>query len=119
MSWIVVGDLEGAIAFFTEKLGLKLSDHQPQFGWAELSSEEEGALLGLAEASTHNGMRPGSNAVVTYSVDNLAKTVEEYRTKGVRLKGEGIEVPGVVKLQSFLAEDGNECQLVEELPGNR
>lgn len=114
MAWIVVSDLDEAIEYYTQKLGLKLLEKQQDFGWAELSGQDGGHRLGLAQARGEE-MPPGTNAVVTMSVDNLEQSKAELTEKGVKFIGEVIEIPGQVKLQTFIDRDGNHFQLVEEL----
>lgn len=116
MSWVVVSDLSKAIKFYTDVLGLKLKEKDEKFGWAELCGEmTEGACLGLAQINEHTPFPPGSNAVVCMDVENLEKTKMELIKKGVKFLGETMEVPGHVKLQSLVDEDGNFFQLVQVL----
>lgn len=117
MSWIVVSDLNKSLEYYTKVLGLKLMEHNPEFGWAELSgSEPGGALLGIAQASEHDpDSKPGQNAVMTFTVDNLDKTKAELAKKGAKFIGEVLEVPGMVKLQTFIDLDKNIFQIVENL----
>lgn len=114
LSWITVSDIKKAIKFYTEVVGLKLCEFQEEFGWAELSGPE-GARLGIAQASSHMDEKPGSNAVVTITVDNIDKTCHELKSKNVRLIGDILEVPGQVKMQTFRDADGNTFQMCEIL----
>lgn len=116
LSWIVVRDLEKAIAFYTEVVGLKLLNVSPEYGWAELCGTSEGSSsLGLAASSCENQVPPGGNAVVTVTVPNLEKAKKAMAAKGARFLGDVLTVPGHVKLQTFQDQDGNTFQLVEEL----
>lgn len=115
LSWIVVKDLKEAIKFYTEVLGLELKTLEEQWGWAELGAPEGTAKLGLAQSSDREPMKPGSNAVVTFKVDDIEAASDDLRSQGVKLEGEVIEVPGEVKLQTFKDASGNTFQLVEML----
>ena len=113
LSWIAVSDFKKARKFFTETLGLKELTCSEEYGWLELSGQEGGSMIGIAQANVELGA--GKNAVITLTVDNLDTTVAEFKKKGVHLIGEIMEVPGHVKLQMFTDLDGNKFQLVESL----
>lgn len=114
LNWIVVADIEAAIKFFTDVVGLTLQEFHKEFGWAELSGPT-GSRLGLAQESPACDKRAGTNAVVTITVDDIVVACKEFQKKGVRLIGEIMEVPGEVKLQTFLDSDGNMMQLAQLL----
>lgn len=114
LSWIVVADIEKAVKFYTEIMGLELKEYNKEFGWAELSGSE-GALLGLAQENIEYGMKAGTNAVVTISVDDIHKAIEEMKQQGVRLIGDPIEIPGDVRMQTLIDIDGNMLQLVQNI----
>lgn len=113
--WIVVKDLKKAVQFYTEVVGMKLQELNEHYGWAELSGAEEGMRLGIAQMNDRENIQPGQNAIVTMSVANLAKSREELIQKGIKMVGDVIEVPGVVKMQTLTDIDGNHFQLVESL----
>lgn len=115
LAWIVVKDLKSAIKFYTEIVGLKLHELHEQCGWAELSGHNGGARLGIAQKSDYEPLQPGQNAVITLTVPNIAQTIAELSQKKVKMIGEVLEVPGQVKLQTAIDEDGNHFQLVEVL----
>lgn len=115
LCWIVVSDLKKAIKFYTETLGLKLLNSTEEFGWAELQGKDGGTVIGLAQASSHNPVKAGSNAVLTFTVDDIEKARQELKQKGLKLVGEVIEVPGHVKTQDCFDSDNNYFQLVQTL----
>ncbi len=119
MVWITVNDLDVSIAFYKDVVGMKLFQHTPKFGWAEMQGEG-GARLGLAQASFLRGeeanlFSPGDNAVPCLGVDNIDEAITHFKGKGVELLGEMIEIPGHVKMQNCSDKDGNKFQLVCEL----
>lgn len=117
LAWIVVTDLKQAVHFYTEVVGMKLEELNEEYGWAELSGHEGGARLGIAQAKPEEKLRPGQNAVVTLTVENLGEALQNLTRKGVKIVGEIMEVPGVVKMQMVLDQDGNHFQIVEMLLG--
>lgn len=111
--WVSVSDIKKAKKFFVDTLGLKELSFSEEWGWAELSGKEGGTMIGLAQAD--KDLPPGSNAITTFSVDNIEVVRDELKKKGVTLIGEIIEVPGHVKMQMFTDLDGNKFQLVQTL----
>lgn len=53
--------------------------------------------------------------MITLSVDEIEQEVAHLTQKGVRKKGELLEIPGHVKLQTMVDLDGNHFQLVQVL----
>lgn len=115
LAWIVVSDLKKSMQFFTEKLGFKEKMFAEEFQWAELEAPEGGMTIGIAQKGYDSQIDSGDNAVITMTVEDIVKEKEELQSKGVKFLGEIIEVPGYVKLQTFVDEDGNHFQLVELL----
>lgn len=114
LSWIVVSNIEEGRKFFSEVLGLKERAYDPQYKWAEFSGEG-GTIVGICEYSEHSDIQAGSNAVMTFTVDDLTKAKKELIAKGAKMIGDVLEVPGHVKMQSFCDQDGNYFQIVEAL----
>jgi len=114
LAWITVSDIKKGIKFYTEVLGLKLEEHHEQYGWAELSGPR-GARLGIAQYDPNFGFKPGSNAIPTFTVDDLEEALAELKQKNANLIGEIVEVPGEVKMQTITDSDGNTFQLCQLL----
>ena len=116
LAWIVVKDLKSAVKFYTEVVGLKLNEVHEQFGWAELSGHDgNGARLGIAQQSDMENIKAGQNAVVTLTVQDIAKAKKDLSKKGAKMIGDVLEIPRQVKLQTLVDHDGNHLQLVEVL----
>ena len=114
LAWIVVKDFNAAIHFYTEVVGLTLKEKVEEYGWAELSGPS-GTILAIMKDSPESEFPAGSNAVVTITVKDLQIAREHFMKKGAKLLGDIVEVPGHVRLQSFVDADGNRMQLVQEL----
>ncbi len=113
--WIAVSDLQAAIQFYTETVGLKLAELNDQYGWAELEGPDGGTRLGIAQMPPKNDddVKPGQNAIMTFTVKSLEKAVSEMKQKGTRFIGDVEEIPGHVKMQMVQDTDGNRFQMVE------
>ena len=113
LSWIVVKDLEEAIKYYTEVVGLELLEKTPEYGWAELSGPE-GAKLGIAQESEMNPVKAGQNAVMAIRVADIEAAREEMVKKGAVMLGEIEDIPGHVRMQTFRDASGNMMQLAQE-----
>ncbi len=113
LSWIVVKDIKAAVRYYTEVVGLDLLEFNEQFRWAELQGRDGGAILGIAQESPQEQIKAGQNAVVTFTVDDIEKVKEEMVQKGAKAEGDILEVPGHVKMQTFIDAYGNRFQLCE------
>lgn len=116
LAWIVVNDIQQAIKFYTETVGFKLMEFHEDFGWAELQGPNGGAKLGIAQLrpESNDGVLPGQNAVLTFTVKNLDTAIADMLKKGATLIGTVQEIPGHVKLQMASDQDGNRFQLVQD-----
>jgi len=73
LAWIAVSDFKKSNDFFKNVLNLDLCESNEQFGWAEFKGADAGCLLGVAKSCDQDpcDIKPGANAVVTFTVDNL------------------------------------------------
>lgn len=118
LAWIVVKDFKKAVKFYTDVVGLKLTEMNEEWGWAELEGHDgDGMRLGIAQQSPegHDPIQPGQNAVLTFTVENLDKAIKEVQKKGTSMVGPVQIVPGHVKMQTVRDTEGNFFQLVEIL----
>lgn len=115
LTWIVVKDFKSALKFYTEVIGLKVLDVNEAFGWAELSGQNGGARLGIAQYSDMEALKPGQNGVAVFTVKNLEESKAALLKKGAKLMGDTLEIPHHVKLQLLTDPDGNHLQLAEML----
>lgn len=114
LAWITVADIKSSIKFYTETIGFELFEFNEEFGWAEVGNKD-GARLGIAQFTPQAQSSVGTNAVVTISVDDIETSRKELLEAKVHLIDEIIEVPGVVKMQTFQDPDGNTFQLCQIL----
>lgn len=110
--WITVKDLELALTFYTETVGLTLLEKNDEFGWAELSGLG-GCRLGIAQENEE--MKAGVNAVTTISVADIESATQEIKSRGATLLGDIVTIPEQIRMQLFQDADGNQMQLVQEL----
>jgi predicted enzyme related to lactoylglutathione lyase len=111
--WVTVSDFKKARKFFTETLGLKEISCVEEMGWMELQGQDGGVMIGVG--ASNDELPAGSNAIVTFTVDDIDQAVADFKTKNIQLLGKIVEIPGHVKLQMFTDLDGNKFQLVQVL----
>lgn len=122
LSWIVISDFNKSKNFFENTLGLELNEIHEQFGWAEFKGAQGGCLLGIAKNNEESSikdevqckLKPGANAVVTFTVDNMDETLLELKKKGVSFIGDMIQIPNGPRMIYFSDPDGNLFQLTED-----
>lgn len=107
---VYVSDLERAVGFYTQTLGLQLKLNVPKH-WAQV--EAPGISIGLHPASDKSP-RPGRSESLSigFGVDNLNKKISELKQKGVQFAPK-IQEDGPVRLAFFSDLDGNPLYLVE------
>lgn len=107
---VIVSDLNRAIKFYTETLGLKLVN-QIQNQWAEIQSP--GLTIGLHPAGPH-GPKPGNSEslAIGFTVDNLDNDVITFTNKGI-VFSPNITEDGPVRLAFFTDPDKNPLYLCE------
>lgn len=105
--WFWVADLDRAIAFYAEVLGLPLVRRDGD-EWAELDA---GPIRLALHAGAGDGREPGGTVV--FEVDDLDAARFAMQTNGAVFGGQEGEVDGIARFASFTDLDGNRMQLIE------
>jgi catechol 2,3-dioxygenase-like lactoylglutathione lyase family enzyme len=110
---VMVSDLQRALAFYTETLGLPLKSRSGD-EWAEVQGP--GVVIGLHKASG-KGPKPGTQGSLSIGlgVQNLELAMAELRKRGVQFQGPVVS-DGPVKLAFFGDPDRNPLYLCELPP---
>lgn len=117
LGWIIVSNFAKSKQFFSETLGLKILEQTEHYSWMELGAQEGDMRLGVGEYCEEYSKddKPGQNAVLALTVDNIVAAKKELEDKGVIFIGDIVEIPGNVKMATFKDLDGNKFQLVEHI----
>ena len=110
---IYVTDMDRAVKFYTETLGLRLTfragDH-----WAGIDAGD-GLQLGLHPASARSPA-PGTAGAVTvgFAVDEpIEHVVSVLESRGVAVQGAAADAEGRLELAFFVDPDGNQLYMAE------
>ena len=103
---LMVADMQAAVRFYTEGLGLRMISQSPM--WVELDAE--GTIIALHSAS--EGARAGSSPLLSFYVDDLQASLEMLKNVGGRQEG-GIREPSFGKVAAVRAPEGTLISLTE------
>ncbi len=109
---IPVQDLDASLAWFADKLGFQEMFKVAEAGWAEVSTPAEGVTIGLNQGAEGTG-----GATPVFGVEDIDAARAELEANGVQFEGETIELPGMVKLATFLDPNGNSYMFAQSLMG--
>jgi catechol 2,3-dioxygenase-like lactoylglutathione lyase family enzyme len=106
-----VSDLEKAIDWYSDVLGLELVYKLEQHGWCEMSTATKHVTIGLGQTEE---LKPGSTTP-TFGVMDIDAARMHLESKDVRFDGDTYEIEGMVKLCMFYDPDGNSYMLAQSL----
>ena len=111
MPTIFVGDMDAAVRFYTEALGLKLLERYGNH-WASIDCGH-GLTIGLHPASAQNPAgRVGSMTIGFRTTEPIREAVATLKARGVVFQGD-IKDDGQLLLADFRDPDGNPFYLAE------
>lgn len=105
--WFWVADMDRAIAFYTEALGLTVGRRHGD-EWAEMDA----GPIRIALHGSNAGEHPPGGTVV-FEVDDLDATRFAMQMRGAVFDEHVGEVEGQARFASFTDPDGNRLQLIE------
>lgn len=109
-----VADLDRAVAFYSETLGMEVESVNRDIQWARIKPGIRNVTIGLGVGDAAAGS--GSSSV-NLGVNNLDETRRILEARGVEFLGPTIEIPGVVRLADLKDPDGNTIRLAGHSPG--
>ena len=99
-----VTSLDRSIAWYRDVLGFTLLYRAEDIGWCELSTGVDKVNVGLSERREGGG---AGGSTLTFGVSDLEAAKAELEGHNVRLDGDIMEIPGLVRLLTFFDPDDN------------
>ena len=112
LTMINVSNLDEAIKFYHEKLGLPIVLEARMFNHAELGPDEPLAKIGL-----HADGRRKKRTGIVLDTDDIYAFYERLSAEGVRFTLKPTKMPWGGIVADFLDPDGNELEVVQD-PGH-
>ena len=106
-----VSDMEKAIEWYQDVLGLELVYKLEKYGWCEMATATKHVTIGLGQTEE---LKPGSTTP-TFGVEDIGEARKHLESRDVRFDGDTYELEGMVKLAMFYDPDGNSYMLAESL----
>jgi CreA protein len=106
-----VSDLDKAIEWYVDVLGLDLVYKLDQHGWCEMATATKHVTIGLGQTEE---LKPGSTTP-TFGVGDIEAARKHLESKDVRFDGDTYEIEGMVRLAMFYDPDGNSYMLAQSL----
>jgi catechol 2,3-dioxygenase-like lactoylglutathione lyase family enzyme len=117
MPTIFVGDMDAAVRFYTEALGLTLLERYGNH-WASIDCGH-GLTIGLHPASAQNPAgRPGSMTIGFNASEPIREAVATLKDRGVAFRGDIVDDTQIL-IANFQDPDGNPLYLAERKPEDR
>ena len=105
-----VSNLDAAVEWYQDTLGFELLYKVDEIGWCELQSSVEGVNVGLSQVEV---LTPGGTTP-TFGVQDIDASKAVLEAKGVRIDGDIVDYPDMVRLLTFYDPDGNSLMFFEE-----
>ncbi len=109
---LTVTDLDAAIAWYTDVLGMELIYKLDEMGWAEVRSAVKGVNVGLSRRET---VEKGGGAILTWGVTDIGAARASLEANGVQFDGPTQTIPEMVSLANFADPFGNTMSLYQDL----
>ena len=106
--WVPVSDMQRAIGFYRDTLGLEVEDHDGD--WAEVSAG--GTTIGLNQNEDEGAGVSGGPVIAFSPKGDLEETVDGLRSAGVEIAADVSDHPWG-RIATFKDSEGNDLQLYE------
>jgi len=112
LTMIRVSNLDDAIEFYHEKLGLPIALEAKKFNHAELGPREPLAKIGLHAIGEKKRRKKRTGIVL--DTDDIYALYERLSVEGVRFTRRPTKMPWGGLVADFLDPDGNELEVVQD-----
>ena len=108
-----VTDWDRAKKFYGETLGLREVTSTDEGGWAEYDTNTP-VRLAIHRTQPGQAVTKGG-ATAIFTVANADEAKADLEKRGVNFDGKIREIPGIMRLGTFLDPDGNKIQIYQNL----
>lgn len=108
---VPVSDLDASIDWYQKVFGFELLYKVDEIAWCELQSSVKNVNVGLSQVEDP---QPGG-VTPTFGVDDIEAAVKRLKANKVRMDGDIVTYPGMVRLITFYDPDGNSLMLYQAL----
>jgi len=109
-----VSNLDAAIDWYQSVLGFELIYRLDDMGWCELASAVDRVNVGL---SVVEQVKPG-DTTPTFGVADIEAAEKYLGENDVRIDGEIVTIPEMVRLITFYDPDGNSLMFYQDISSN-
>jgi len=107
---IFVTDMDRAVEFYTQTLGLELGYRSPH--WTEVMTP--GVYIGLHPAEAVAGAKSGkATTQISFKVSNIKEVQQELQSRGITFSREINEISPGKWMANFSDPDGNQLSIYE------
>lgn len=107
-----VRDMKVSKSWYQDVLGCKVFYELEEMGWCELTTSCADAIIGLNADPDH---KPSPVNAMSFGVKDMTAAKTWLEKHKVKLEGDVIEMPGIVKLLYFHDPDGNRLLFYQPL----
>ncbi len=106
-----VSDRKATAKWYEEHLGFKEVFSVDEAGWTEIATNTPGVTIGLGDAEE----LAISTTTPVFGVSDCDASRTALEGAGIKFDGETMEIPGMVKLATFLDPDGHPLMIAQDL----
>jgi catechol 2,3-dioxygenase-like lactoylglutathione lyase family enzyme len=111
-----VKNFDSALDWYQSVLGFELVYRKDDIRWAELRSSVANVNIGISETETGGA---SGGATLTFGVKDIVKARDYLNSRKVRLDGDIIDIPDMVRLLTFFDPEGNALMFYEAVASRR
>ncbi|MGV3769831.1 MAG: VOC family protein [Sphingobium phenoxybenzoativorans] len=104
--------LDRTIAWYESVLGFTLLYRMNDIAWCEMQSPVARVNIGFSEVEA---VTPGGGAVPTWGVSDIEAAKAALAAQDVRMDGDIMVIPDMVKLLTFFDPDGNALMFYQDM----
>lgn len=106
-----VSNRQETAKWYEKHLGFNIVFSVDEAGWTELATNTPGVTIGLGDAEEINA----STTTPVFGVGDCDTARSALEQAGIEFDGDTMEIPGMVKLATFLDPDGHPLMIAQDM----